>query len=80
MATPLEAITKTLVETYNVPTEKITMEALFEDDLGLDSIDSIELVMKLEDLFQVQVSEDEAKSIKTVWDAVKLIESKKSKA
>ncbi len=76
MDNALDVITKTLVETYNVPVEKISPTALFEDDLNMDSIDSIELVMKLEDLFQVQVTEDEAKMLKSVGDVLKLLESK----
>jgi len=47
-----------------------------KDDHGMDSLDSVELVMSLEENFDISISEDEAEGIKTVNDAIKLVESK----
>jgi acyl carrier protein len=59
----------------NVPEEKITMEARLAEDLGADSIDAVELIMNVEEEFNLQVSDEDAQNIKTVGDLVKYIES-----
>ena len=52
------------------------MEASFRDDLEADSLDVVELVMELEDEFDLEIGDEEAEQITTVGDAVKYIESK----
>ena len=56
--------------------EKVTEEASFIDDLGADSLDTVELVMAFEEEFGSEISDSEAEKILTVGDAIKFIESK----
>ena len=56
--------------------EKITNDAKFIDDLGADSLDTVELVMAFEEEFGSEISDSEAEKILTVGDAIKFIESK----
>lgn len=70
-----ERIKEMIVEELNVPEEKVTMQARLAEDLGADSIDAVELIMNIEDEFNVQVSDEEAQNIKTVGDLVKYIEA-----
>ncbi len=72
-----ERIKEMIVEELNVPEEKITMEARLAEDLGADSIDAVELIMNIEDEFEVQVSDEEAQNIKTVGDLVNYVEALK---
>ena len=72
-----ERIKAMIKEELNVPEEKITMEAKLAEDLGADSIDAVELIMNIEDEFEVQVSDEEAQNIKTVGDIVKFVENLK---
>jgi len=57
---------------------KVTDEANFIDDLGADSLDTVELVMAFEEEFGAEISDSEAEKILTVGDAIKFIESKSS--
>ena len=57
---------------------KVTPEAKFQDDLGADSLDTVELVMAFEEEFKLEIPDDEAEKLSTVNDAVKLIERKLS--
>ena len=68
--------TATAVEVLAVDPSKITMEASFADDLGADSLDLVELVMALEETFDIEVAEDELKDISTVGEAFELIYAK----
>ncbi|MES5812221.1 acyl carrier protein [Mammaliicoccus sciuri] len=64
-----------IVDCLGVDAEKVTPEASFKDDLGADSLDIAELVMELEDEFDMEIPDEEAEKINTVGDAVKYIES-----
>jgi acyl carrier protein len=64
------------VEVLQVPAEKITKEAKFADDLDADSLDLVELVMALEESFDITVEETELEDITTVGQAFDLISSK----
>ncbi|GGH99420.1 MULTISPECIES: acyl carrier protein [Mammaliicoccus] len=64
-----------IVDRLGVDAEKVTPEASFKDDLGADSLDIAELVMELEDEFDMEIPDEEAEKINTVGDAVKYIES-----
>jgi acyl carrier protein len=72
-----ERVKQMIVEELNVPEEKITLEARLAEDLGADSIDAVELIMNIEDEFEIQVSAEEAQNIKTVGDLVRYIEAQK---
>lgn len=75
MADVLERITKIVVDRLGVEESAVTLEASFKDDLGADSLDVVELVMELEDEFDMEISDDEAEKISTVGDAVNYIKS-----
>ena len=62
-----------------VNSEQITMEASFIDDLGADSLDTVELVMAFEEEFGVEVPDEDAEKLQKVGDVVKYIEDKGSK-
>jgi acyl carrier protein len=68
--------TENTVEVLAVDPSKVTMEASFGDDLGADSLDLVELVMALEETFDIEVAEDELKEIRTVGEAFDLIYAK----
>ena len=59
-----------LVDLFEVPEENITLEARLSEDLGLDSIDAVDLVVKLQELTGQRIKPDEFKSVRTVQDVV----------
>ena len=63
-----------IVEQLGVDEEEVTADASFVDDLGADSLDTVELVMAFEEEFGIEIPDDAAESIQTVGDAVKFIE------
>jgi acyl carrier protein len=68
--------TENAVDVLAVQADQVTMEASFADDLGADSLDLVELVMALEETFDIEVGEDELKDIGTVGQAFELIYAK----
>lgn len=72
----LEEIKEVLVSTANVDGDKVTMEASLKDDLGIDSLDSVEIVLELENKFDIKIEDEEAESMTTVADIISLIEKK----
>ncbi len=70
-----EKVKKIIVDHLGVDIAKVTDEASFIDDLGADSLDTVELVMAFEEEFGSEISDSEAEKILTVGDAVKFIES-----
>lgn len=70
-----EAIKKIVIEHLGVEESKVTPEASFIDDLGADSLDTVELVMAFEEAFNVEIPEDAAEKIATVKDAIAYIEA-----
>lgn len=74
-----EKVKKLLAEQLNVPSEKITQASKIIDDLGADSLDVVEMLMTLEDEFNVTVTDEESVNLKTVGDIVKLIDKKTAK-
>jgi acyl carrier protein len=66
-----------IVEELSVDANLITMEARISEDLGADSIDAVELIMKIEDTFDVSVSDEQAQAIKSVGDIVRYLEENK---
>ena len=71
-----DKIKKIIVDHLGVDAAKVTEEASFIDDLGADSLDTVELVMAFEEEFGSEISDSEAEKILTVGDAIKFIESK----
>ncbi len=68
--------TENAVEVLAVDESKVTPDASFADDLGADSLDLVELVMALEETFDIEVGEDELKDITTVGQAFELVYAK----
>ena len=77
MAEVLERVTKIIVDRLGVDESQVTLEASFKEDLGADSLDVVELVMELEDEFDMEISDEDAEKISTVGDAVNYIQSQK---
>ena len=71
-------IQKIVTDHLGIEQEKVTEESSFIDDLGADSLDTVELVMAFEEEFGSEISDSEAEKILTVGDAIKFIESKSS--
>ena len=69
-----DKVKEILVDQLDVEDEKVTMEASIIDDLGADSLDLVDLVMSLEDEFDVEIPDEQVENIKTVSDIVKYIE------
>ena len=78
MSDTAERVKKIVVEHLNVDAEKVTESASFIEDLGADSLDTVELVMAFEEEFGIEIPDDAAESIVTVGDAVKYIEKSQS--
>jgi len=78
MSDVAERVKKIVVEHLNVDAEKVTEGASFIEDLGADSLDTVELVMAFEEEFSIEIPDDAAESIVTVGDAVKFIEKAQS--
>ncbi len=71
-----DKITEIIVEQLGVKPEEVNAEASFVDDLGADSLDTVELVMALEEEFGVEIPDEDAEKIQTVGDAIRYIEEK----
>jgi acyl carrier protein len=69
-----ERVTKIVIEHLGVEAGKVNEKASFIDDLGADSLDTVELVMAFEEEFGCEIPDDAAETILTVGDAVKFIE------
>ena len=69
-----DRVKKIVVEHLGVEPEKVVESANFIDDLGADSLDTVELVMAFEEEFNVEIPDDAAETIQTVGDAVKFLE------
>ncbi|AMV72177.1 acyl carrier protein [Desulfuromonas carbonis] len=73
MASIEERVKQIVAEQLGVDEEQVTNEASFMDDLGADSLDTVELVMALEEEFDIEISDEDAEKIQTVQDAVDYI-------
>ncbi|BDX06645.1 acyl carrier protein [Planctobacterium marinum] len=72
-----DRVTKIIVEQLGVKEEEVKPEASFVDDLGADSLDTVELVMALEEEFDTEIPDEEAEKITTVQSAVDYINANK---
>lgn len=71
-----EKIKAIIAEQLGVKPEEVTPQASFIDDLGADSLDTVELIMALEEEFNVEIPDEDAEKMTTVGDAIKYIEEK----
>ena len=74
----LDKVIQLISERFSVDVLKITKDTTFQEDLGADSLDVVELVMELEDAFGIQISDEDAEQIVTIGDAVNYIVSKQA--
>ena len=70
-----ERVKQIIVDQLGVAPEQVTPEASFIDDLGADSLDTVELVMALEEEFDIEIPDEDAEKMTTVADAIKYLES-----
>lgn len=75
----MEKIKAIIVEQLGVDESEVTPEAHFIDDLGADSLDTVELVMALEEEFGIEISDEDAEKIQTVGDVARYIDEHSSK-
>ena len=69
-----EKVKQIIVETLKLDSSIVTLEASLEHDLGADSLDAVEVIMALEEEFDIEISDDASQNIKTVGDIVRHIE------
>jgi acyl carrier protein len=79
MSDVAERVKKIVVEHLGVEADKVVDSANFIDDLGADSLDTVELVMAFEEEFGVEIPDDQAETIVTVGDAIKYLEKASTK-
>ena len=70
-----DRVKQIIVDQLGVSAEQVTPEASFIDDLGADSLDTVELVMALEEEFDIEIPDEDAEKMTTVADAIKYLES-----
>lgn len=75
MATVEERVKKIVVDQLGVKPEEVTADASFVDDLGADSLDTVELVMALEEEFNTEIPDEEAEKITTIQQAIDYVKS-----
>ncbi len=73
-----DKVIKLISDSTKIDISKITLETSFVDDLNLDSLDIVELMMKMEDEFGVEIPEEDAEGLKTVKDIVVYLEKKQA--
>ncbi|MCH9757607.1 MAG: acyl carrier protein [Proteobacteria bacterium] len=73
-----DRVAKIVSEQLGVEESKITIDSKFMEDLGADSLDTVELVMALEDEFDCEIPDEEAEKLKSVGEALEYIESKQA--
>ena len=71
----LEKLKKVIAEVLNVDPEEITLESTFTDDLGADSLDVFQIIMGIEEEFDIEIPAEKAEKISTVEEAVEMIKS-----
>jgi len=74
-----ERVKKIIVEQLGVNAEEVSAESAFVDDLGADSLDTVELVMAFEEEFDLEIPDEDAEKIGTVGDAIKYIDEHAAK-
>ena len=77
MSNYFEEVKRIVVDKLQVDEKQVTAEASFIEDLGADSLDTVELVMDLEEHFGIEIPDEDAEKLKTIKDAVAFITQKK---
>jgi acyl carrier protein len=75
---PADRISKIIVEQLGVNEDQVKPEAKFIEDLGADSLDTVELVMALEEEFETEIPDEEAEKLQSVGDVIKFVEDTQS--
>ena len=75
MASAEERVKQIIVEQLGVEEGEVTPSASFQDDLGADSLDIVELVMAFEETFEIEIPDEDAEKIKTVQDAINYVQA-----
>jgi acyl carrier protein len=78
MASILERVRNIIVDKLGVEAKEVTEEASFANDLGADSLDTVELIMEFEKEFNISIPDQDAQKISTVGDVVKYLEARVS--
>jgi acyl carrier protein len=78
MASIEDKVKSIIVDQLGISEDDVQPEASFIDDLGADSLDIVELVMAMEEYFEIEIPDEEAENIKTVGDAIKYINEHKA--
>ena len=78
MSEQYDKVKEIIIDKLGVDNAKISMEAKFIDDLGADSLDTVELIMQFEEEFGIEIPDEDAEGLLSVGQAVKYIESKLS--
>ncbi len=76
MSEHYDKVKEIIIDKLGVDNAKITMEAKFIDDLGADSLDTVELIMQFEEEFSIEIPDEDAEGLLSVGQAVEYIESK----
>ena len=79
MSTVQERVRKIVVEQLGIKEEELSNDASFVDDLGADSLDTVELVMALEEEFETEIPDEKAEEITTIQEAIDYIEANLNK-
>jgi acyl carrier protein len=79
MANTFDEVKAIIIDLLGVDEAKVTLESRFREDLEADSLDLVELIMKFEDVFGTEISDENAQKITTVGDAVSFVETQKAK-
>lgn len=72
----LDDVKNLIVEQLHVPPEKVTPQAKFIDDLGADSLDTVELIMAFEEKFEIEIPDEDAQKLETVGKAMEYLEQR----
>ena len=80
MSTIMERVKKVVIEQLNVEEDQIKPEANFQQDLGADSLDTVELVMALEEEFGIEIPDEDAEKMTNVGEALRYVEEKAAKS
>ena len=76
MSETLNKVTEIVVDKLGIDISKVTLDSRFIEDLGADSLDTVELIMQFEEDFEIEIPDEDAEKMTTVGDAVKYIEEK----
>lgn len=79
MSTIEERVIDIVVQQLGVDKDKVTLESSFVDDLGADSLDTVELVMALEEEFETEIPDEDAEKIRTIQEAIDYVKERQAK-